>query len=37
MTYVCMVCDNVWGEEDMEQDNGILKCPECKSEDVEVA
>jgi len=34
MTYICMVCDNVWDEYDLHFDNGIPKCPECKSEDI---
>ena len=34
MTYLCLCCDNVFGEGDMEQLNGFPRCPECHSPDV---
>lgn len=34
MTYLCRICDCVFDEYDA-YDEGYLKCPECKSEDVE--
>ena len=36
MTYVCRCCDAVFDEYDALNDNGFVKCPECRSEDIEV-
>jgi len=36
MTYLCNICDNVFDENALCYDEGYLKCPECKSEDIEI-